>query len=87
MPEIFEADEFNPKKIADALFERCAKAKIWTIKCYVKEEWVIRGVVPFEIRMEDGIYTCKVIAPTKKEAFVMVADFMPVIQFIDNDFE
>lgn len=85
MPEIIEADEFNPKKIFDALVERCKEMKSWNIRCVVDEVWYINGIVPFNIRMEDGVYTCTVIAPTKKDALIKVADHMPVIKFLDND--
>ena len=85
MPEIIEADEFNPKKIFDALVERCKEMKSWDIRCIVDESWYINGIVPFNIKMKDGVYTCTVIAPTKKDALIKVADHMPVIKFLDND--
>jgi hypothetical protein len=85
MSDIIEADDFNPKKIADALFERCKDAKAWEVKCYVDEAFVFMGKpIPFDLTISDGVYTCKVIAPSMKEAMKQVADFMPVIKFINE---
>ena len=44
MPNIIEADDFDPKRIADEMIKRCLDAREWHIKCYVKEEWFINGV-------------------------------------------
>jgi hypothetical protein len=85
MPNIIEADDFDPKRIADEMINRCLNAREWHIKCYVKEEWFINGVVPFTISMKDGVYTCKVIAATKLEALKKVEEYMPVIKFIEED--
>lgn len=85
MSDIVAEDEFNPKKIADEMIKRCLAAREWEIKCYVKEEWFINGVVPFTISMRDGLYTCKVIAATKQEAIKKVEEYMPVIKFVEND--
>ena len=85
MPNIIEADDFDPKRIADEMINRCLSAREWHIKCYVKEEWFINGVVPFTISMKDGLYTCKVIAATKLEALKKVENYMPVIKFIEED--
>ena len=87
MPEIVESDDFNPKKITEDLIKRCQEAKEWYIKCYVQEEWFINGIVPFTISMKDGLYTCKVIAPTKEEAIKKVEEYMPVIKFVDENNE
>ena len=85
MPEIIEADDFDPKKIADEMIKRCLDAREWHIKCYVQEEWFINGVVPFTISMKDGLYTCKVIAPTRQDAIRKVEEYMPVIKIIEDD--
>jgi len=86
--EYIEADDFNPKKIADALFERCKDAKAWEVKCYVDEAFVFTGKpLPFDLSMKDGLYKCKVIAPSMKEAMKIVADFMPVIKFVNEENE
>jgi hypothetical protein len=85
MPEVIYEDEFNPKRIADEMIKRCLAAREWQIKCYVKEEWFINGVVPFTISMRDGLYTCKVIAATKEEAIKKVEEYMPVIKFVDDN--
>ena len=85
MPEIIEADDFDPKKIADALFERCKQAREWYIYCYVEEEWAPIGKpFPFAVRIVDGIFTCRVICSTYREAQKIVSDFLPVIKFIES---
>jgi hypothetical protein len=85
MSDMIAEDEFDPKRIADEMIKRCLDAREWTIKCYVQEEWFINGVVPFTINMKDGLYTCKVIAPTKLAALKKVEEYMPVIKFIEED--
>jgi len=86
MPEIISEDDFDPKRIADEMIKRCLDAREWIIKCYVQEEWFINGIVPFSISMKDGLYTCKVIAPTKEAAIKKVEEYMPVIKFVkEND--
>jgi len=83
---VAEADDFNPKKIADALFARCKEAKVWEVNCYVDESFVFMGKpLPFDLSLKDGLYNCKVIAPNMKEAMKIVADFMPVIKFVSDD--
>jgi hypothetical protein len=91
MPNIAEADDFSPKKIADDLIERMKKAKEWFVYCYIDEGWSPNGKpFPFEMRIVDGIVGCRVICSTYTQAQKMVADFLPVIRFInepeeDND--
>ena len=85
MPDIIEADDFDPKRIADEMIKRCLDAREWHIKCYVEEQWFINGVVPFTISMKDGLYTCKVIAATKLEALKKVEEYMPVIKFVEDN--
>ena len=81
MPEIIEADEFDPKKIYDDLIKGCMEAKEWEIRCIVEESYV--GQAPFKIRIEDGIYYCKVVTPTLRDAFILVANSLPVIKFLN----
>jgi len=81
MPEVVYEDPFNPKKIYNELIKRCRQAKAWNIRCIVDESWV--GVAPFDIMIEDGIFHCKVLAPTLKDAYVEVANKLPVIKFLD----
>lgn len=91
MPSIIEADDFNPKKLTDDLIERCKKAKEWFVYCYIDEGWSPNGKpFPFEMRIVDGIVGCRVVCSTYNEAQTMVANFLPVIRFInepeeDND--
>ena len=87
MSDMIAEDEFDPKRIADEMIKRCLNAREWTIKCYVQEEWFINGVVPFNISMKDGLYTCKVIAATKLAALKKVEEYMPVIKFVEDDNE
>ena len=78
--------EFNPKKIADEMIKRMKQAKAFEVKCYVDEAFVFMGKpLPFDLSMKDGLYKCKVIAPTMKDAMKMVSDFMPVIKFVENN--
>jgi hypothetical protein len=85
MSNMIAEDEFNPKKIAEEMIKRCQAAREWHIQCYVQEEWFINGVVPFTISMKDGLYTCKVIAPTRQDAIRKVEEYMPVIKIIEDD--
>lgn len=85
MSNMITEDGFDPKKIADEMIKRCLDAREWHIQCYVQEEWFINGVVPFTISMKDGLYTCKVIAPTREEAIRKVEEYMPVIKIVEND--
>jgi hypothetical protein len=85
MSEAIQFDPFDPKKIYEALIERCKNAKLWEIKCIIDESWV--GIAPFDIYIVDGIFHCKVIAPTLKDAYIAVANKLPVIKFIDSKYE
>jgi hypothetical protein len=85
MSNMIAEDGFDPKKIADEMIKRCLDAREWHIQCYVQEEWFINGVVPFTISMKDGLYTCKVIAPTRQDAIRKVEEYMPVIKIVEND--
>lgn len=85
MSSMIAEDEFNPKKIAEEMIKRCQAAREWHIQCYVQEEWFINGVVPFTISMKDGLYTCKVIAPTREAAIKKIEEYMPVIKFVEDD--
>lgn len=85
MPKIIEADDFNPKKIYDELIARCKQAKCWYIRCIVDESYT--GYAPFDIIIADGIYHCRVVAPTLKEAYIEVANKLPVLKFLKFDEE
>lgn len=84
MPEVSEKDDFNPKKIFNDLLKRCKEAKQWQIRCIVDESWIPKGNIPFNLIIRDGIYFCNVIAPTQKEAYLIVANSMPVITFLTD---
>ena len=91
MRDVIEADDFNPKKITDDLIKRCKTAKEWFVYCYIDEAWNPNGKpFPFEMRIVDGIVVCRVICSTFTQAQTIVANFLPVIRFInepeeDND--
>jgi hypothetical protein len=74
-------EPINPKKVFDDLMKRCKSAKRWEIRCMLDEAWV--GVAPFDMAIIDGIFHCYPIAPTLREAYVMVSDKLPVIAFLD----
>jgi hypothetical protein len=74
-------DPLDPKKIFDDLMIRCKSAKVWYIRCIVDEAWT--GPSPFTIIIENGIFHCRVISPTLKDAYVQVANKLPVIKFLD----
>lgn len=82
MPKLIEDDSFNPKKIYDNLIERCKEVKRWEIRCILDESWV--GIAPFDMMIEDGIFICFPIAPTRREAFIEVANKLPVIKFLSR---
>lgn len=79
MPEVKD-EPFNPKKIYNDLIARCKEAKAWYIRCIVDESFV--GYAPFDIIIENGIFNCRVIAPTLKDAYIEVANKLPVIKFL-----
>ena len=85
MSDVALFDPFDPKKIYDALIKRCKTAKSWHIRCIVDESFV--GIAPFDIVIKDGIFHCKVIAPTLKEAYVLVSNKLPVIKFLKDNNE
>jgi hypothetical protein len=80
MPQVIENDPLDPKKIYDDLVNRCKKAKVYEIQCIVEEWWT--GPAPFSIMIIDGVYFCYVIAISKRDAFLEVANKLPVIKFL-----
>jgi hypothetical protein len=74
-------DTFDTKKIYDDLIDRCKQARAWEIRCIVDESFV--GVAPFDIIIYDGVFYCKVIAPTLKDAYIEVSNKLPVVKFLD----
>lgn len=84
MSNLYFDDHEDPKKIYKDLIERCSKIKSWRISCYVGESWV-GGHLPFKMDIVDGIYICDVIAPTRRDALIMVANKLPVIKFLEED--
>jgi hypothetical protein len=84
MSNIMMDDEFNPKKVYEDLIDRAKQAKAWFVYCYIEEEWLPRGeALPFDLSIKDGIFSCRVICTTYTEAQTIVANFLPVIRFIE----
>ena len=81
---IAEADEFDPQKIYDNLIKGCQEAKLWEVRCYVDEGFIFNGKFPFAIIIVDGVYYCRVVAPSIIDAMKIVSDFMPVIRFLSD---
>jgi hypothetical protein len=84
---IAEDDGFDPEKIYDNLIKGCQEAKLWLVKCYVDESFIFNGKFPFPIIIVDGVYYCRVIAPSMIDAMKVVCDFMPVIKFVNDENE
>ena len=84
MTTIAEADDFNPKKIYDDLIKRVKETKEWFIYCIVSEEWLPKEPLPFTFKIYDGIYSCRVLCATYKQAQIIVANKLPVIRFIED---
>jgi hypothetical protein len=75
----------NTKQIYDELIDRCRQSKYWYIPCIVDESWVYQNSVPFDIRIVDGMYICRVVASSVDEAAFIVLEHLPVIKFVDPD--
>jgi hypothetical protein len=78
--DVIEFDPFDPKKIYEALIKRCKAVKRYEIRCIIDESWI--GIAPFDMIIEDGIFICYPIAPTRRDAFLEVANKLPVIKFL-----
>jgi hypothetical protein len=86
MPDIIEADEFDPKKIYDDLIKRCQDVREWEIRCLVLESftgWPSSVRDPFAIKIVDGVYHCYPVTPTLRDAFILVANTLPVTKFLN----
>ena len=81
MPKSID-DDFDAKKIYKELIDRCKEVKRWEIRCILDESWI--GIAPFDMMIEDGIFICYPIAPTRREAFIEVANKLPVIKFLSR---
>ena len=54
-------------------------------RSYIEEEWMPKGdPLPFDLSIKDGVFTCKVICPTYREAQTIVGNTLPVIRFIED---
>jgi hypothetical protein len=73
------------KDVFDDLIERCKNVREYKISCYLDEAWVPAGPMPFDILIRNGLVTCRVLAESKLEAALMIANELPVIMFIDVD--
>jgi hypothetical protein len=85
MPEITEWNPEDPRKIYEALMQRCKEVKAWYIRCLVDEAWTgFNKSKKFEYRIEDGIVTFKVVAFTHRQAMLEVVNNVPVLKFLDE---
>lgn len=85
MSEVINDEPFNPKRIFNELIKRCKQIRLYKIRCIVDESWV--GIAPFDIVIKNGIYTCSVLAYSKRDAFLEVTNKLPVIKFISSQDE
>ena len=83
--EVIEFDPFDPKKIYNDLIKRCKAVNKYEIRCIIDESWV--GIAPFDMIIEDGIFICYPIAPSRRDAFLEVANKLPVIRFLTRQNE
>jgi hypothetical protein len=77
-------DEQAAMDVYDDLLDRCKNVREFKISCYLDEAWVPAGPMPFDILIRNGIVTCRVLAESKLEAALMIANELPVIMFIDD---
>lgn len=82
MAKVAAFDPFNPKKIYEDLIARCKKAKAYYIRCIIDESFV--GYSPFPTIIQDGVYIFKVIDNNRRDAFLQVANKLPVVKFLDD---
>jgi len=73
------------RDVLDDLLERCKNVREYKVSCYLDEAWVPAGPMPFDILIRNGLVTCRVLAESKLEAALMIANELPVIMFVDND--
>ena len=89
MSEIKEYDLPDPRRIYDALIQRCKEVKLWYVSCLVDESWTgPEKKIPNNLRkymVLNGIYIFEVVAFTQREAMLLVADNIPVLKFLDLD--
>jgi len=79
-----DKDYQTAKDVLDDLIERCKNVREYKISCYLDEAWVPAGPMPFDILIRNGVVTCRVLAESKLEAALMIANELPVIMFIDD---
>jgi hypothetical protein len=70
--------------VYDDLLDRCKNVREFKISCYLDEAWVPAGPMPFDILIRNGLVTCRVLAESRLEAALMIANELPVIMFIDD---
>jgi len=69
------------KDIADKLFEKMKAMQRFEVEQPVKENWLPTGVVPFNIKIRNGIATFEVYAMSLDEAVRLVEAYVES----DND--
>jgi hypothetical protein len=64
------------KDIADKLFEKMKAMQKFEVTQPVEPNWLPRGVIPFDIRIKNGIATFEVYAMSLDEAVNLVKTYM-----------
>ena len=67
--------------------DRCRKQKEFTLYCIVDEAWTLKGAAQFDFKIKDGVFSCRVIAENERQAQTIVANQLPVIQFLEKPSE
>ena len=62
----------NPADITQQVLDRIMNLKEFTVKIPVNDKWNPNGMVPFDVKIKNGIATVKLPALTKEEAFKKV---------------
>ena len=89
MSQVIQNDPFDPDKIFQDLVNRCMSVRKWSIRALVSEFWTgTEKVLPqtmIRYIIEDGIYTFDVIASSRKDALILIADNVPIIKFLEDE--
>jgi uncharacterized protein YdhG (YjbR/CyaY superfamily) len=64
------------KNIADRLFEKMKAMQRFDVEQPVEKNWLPRGVVPFNVKVKDGIATFEVYAMSLDEAVQLVEAYV-----------
>ena len=71
-----EVDEpIDPKQLANEVIMRAKLAKMYEVRVEVEPGWMPNGMVPFDLKITNGICIAKVIASSKEEAEQKVSEY------------